>query len=37
MREEDYENQEVIKILKDIKNGYINYLEAYELLEVFLL
>jgi len=37
MRKEDYKNQEVLKILKQISKGEIDYCEAYELIESHLL
>ena len=40
MREEDYENQEVLKILKDFSEEQdipFNYCKLYELLEGYLL
>ena len=37
MLEEDYKDQEVLKILKQLDNGDISYCEAYEMIESHLL
>jgi len=37
MKDEDYENQEVLKILKRLSEGEYSYQEAYELMELYTL
>jgi len=37
MLEEDYENQDVVKILRELKEGKISVCEAYEKIESYLL
>jgi len=37
MLEKDYDNQEALKILKQLSEGQINYCQAYEMIESKLL